>query len=62
MFSRMTWLRLLWLTPLLLTACASEDSHIAHEAQTRLIGMTEVDWSPAWACPISTARPAQRIS
>jgi hypothetical protein len=51
MFSRMTWLRLLWLTPLLLTACALEDSHIAHEAQTRLIGMTEVDLESCLGVP-----------
>jgi hypothetical protein len=51
MFCRMSLLRLLRLAPLLLTACAVEDSHIAHEAQTKLIGMTEVDLESCLGVP-----------
>lgn len=47
----MITLRLLWLVPLLLTGCAFEDSHIAHEAQQRLIGMTEVDLESCLGVP-----------
>lgn len=47
----MTTLRLLCLAPLLLTACAVEDSHIAHEAQNRLIGMAEVDLESCLGVP-----------
>jgi hypothetical protein len=39
------------LTPLLLGACAVQDSHIAHEAQTQLIGMTEVDLESCLGVP-----------
>jgi hypothetical protein len=51
MFCCMSLLRLLRLAPLLLTACAVEDSHIAHEAQTKLIGMTEVDLESCLGVP-----------
>jgi hypothetical protein len=51
MLSRMTMLRLLWLTPLLLGSCALEDSHIAHEARTRLMGMAEVDLESCLGVP-----------
>jgi hypothetical protein len=47
----MSLLRLLRLAPLLLSACAVEDSHIAHEAQTKLIGMTEVDLESCLGVP-----------
>jgi hypothetical protein len=48
---RMTLFRLLRLAPLLLTACAVEDSHIAREAETRLIGMSEVDLESCLGAP-----------
>jgi hypothetical protein len=51
MLSRMTMLRLLWLTPPLLGSCALEDSHIAHEARTRLMGMAEVDLESCLGVP-----------
>jgi hypothetical protein len=51
MFSCMSLLRLLRLAPLLLTACAVEDSHIAHQAQTKHIGMTEVDLESCLGVP-----------
>lgn len=47
----MTTLRLLWLAPLLLTGCAVEDSHVAHEAQTRLMGMAESDLESCLGAP-----------
>ena len=47
----MTLFRLLRLAPLLLTACAVEDSHVAHEAETRLIGMSEVDLESCLGAP-----------
>jgi hypothetical protein len=47
----MTLFRAIRLTPLLLGACAVQDSHIAHEAQNRLIGMTEVDLESCLGVP-----------
>jgi hypothetical protein len=47
----MTTLRLLWLAPFLLTACSVKDSHIAHEGQTRLMGMAEVDLESCLGVP-----------
>jgi hypothetical protein len=47
----MTLLRLLWLAPFLLAACSVEDSHIAHEAETRPIGMQEVDLESCLGAP-----------
>jgi hypothetical protein len=43
MFAAMHKRALLALLPLLLSACAFNDSRIAHEAQTRLMGLSEVD-------------------
>jgi hypothetical protein len=43
--------RLLWLAPLLLAACAIADSHTAHMAQTRLVGMSEVDLESCLGVP-----------
>jgi hypothetical protein len=51
MFSGMTMIRLLCLTSLLLAACAVEDSHIAHEGESRLIGMAEVDLQSCLGAP-----------
>lgn len=39
------------LLPLLLTACAVKDSHIAHDAQTRLLGMSEVNLESCLGVP-----------
>jgi hypothetical protein len=47
----MILLRLLGLGPLVLTACAVQDSHIAHEAETRLMGMAEVDLESCLGVP-----------
>jgi hypothetical protein len=47
----MMLLRLLCLGPLLLTACAVQDSRIAHEAETRLMGMAEVDLESCLGVP-----------
>jgi hypothetical protein len=47
----MTMPRLLWIAPLLLAGCAVHDSHIAHEAETRLIGMSEVDLESCLGVP-----------
>jgi len=44
-------LRLLCLTPLLLTACAVQDSHIAQNAPARLQGMSEVDLEACLGAP-----------
>jgi len=44
-------LRLLCLTPLLLTACAVKDSHIAQDAPARLQGMAEVDLEACLGAP-----------
>jgi hypothetical protein len=43
--------RLVCLMPLLLGACAVEDSHVAHMAQTRLIGMSQVDLESCLGVP-----------
>jgi hypothetical protein len=51
MFRRMNTIRLMGLAPLLLTACAVQDSHIAHDAQTRLLGMAEVDLEACLGVP-----------
>jgi hypothetical protein len=51
MSRRMTRFRLLRLAPLLLTGCAINDSHIAHEAETRLMGMSEVDLQSCLGSP-----------
>jgi hypothetical protein len=37
--------------PLVLPACSVKDSHIAHDAQTRLIGMQEVDLQSCLGAP-----------
>jgi hypothetical protein len=43
---------LCWLIPCgLLTSCAVNDSRIAHEAQTRLMGLTEVDLESCLGAP-----------
>ncbi len=47
----MTLFRAFLLAPVLLAACAVQDSHIAHEAQNRLIGMTEVDLESCLGVP-----------
>lgn len=47
----MTRNRLIWLVPSLLTACAAQDSRIAHDAQTRLLGMAEVDLESCLGVP-----------
>lgn len=47
----MTRMTPLCLTPLLLTACAVKDSHIAQEAQTRLLGMSEVNLEACLGVP-----------
>ncbi|HEX4366822.1 MAG TPA: hypothetical protein VH023_08340 [Rhodopila sp.] len=39
------------LATLLLTGCAVKDSHIAHEAQTRLLGMSEVSLESCLGVP-----------
>jgi hypothetical protein len=44
-------IRLIGLAPLLLTACAVQDSRIAHDAQTRLLGMSEVDLESCLGVP-----------
>jgi hypothetical protein len=45
-------LRPLRLAPLiLLTACALQDSHIAHSARTRLLGLSEVDLESCLGVP-----------
>ena len=44
-------LHLLCLVTVLLAGCAVEDSHLAHEAQTRLMGMTEVDLESCLGAP-----------
>lgn len=42
-----------WLTlvPFLLAACSVQDSHIARDAQTRLLGMAEVDLESCLGVP-----------
>jgi hypothetical protein len=47
----MTLFRAFLLAPLILTACAVQDSRIAHEAQNRLIGMSEVDLESCLGVP-----------
>jgi hypothetical protein len=47
----MTMVRLLCLSPVLLSACAVQDSHIAHDAQTRLLGLSEVDLESCLGVP-----------
>jgi hypothetical protein len=48
----MTPLRLLFLASMLmLPACAVQDSRVAHEAQIRLMGMTEVDLESCLGAP-----------
>jgi hypothetical protein len=44
-------LRLICLTPLLLAACAVQDSHIADNAPARLQGMSEVDLEACLGAP-----------
>lgn len=44
-------LPLLCIASALMTGCAVEDSHIAHNAQTRLIGMAEVDLESCLGSP-----------
>jgi hypothetical protein len=44
-------LRLICLTPLLLAACAVQDSHIADNAPSRLQGMSEVDLEACLGAP-----------
>jgi hypothetical protein len=51
MFRRMNMIRLMGLAPFLLTACAVQDSHIAHDAQTQLLGMAEVDLESCLGVP-----------
>jgi hypothetical protein len=54
---RIRALRLLCLTPLpALARCAVEDSHIAHEAPTRLMGMAEVDLESGLGAPDQHSR------
>ncbi len=43
--------RILRLAPLLLSSCAVHDSHIAHDAETRLLGMAEVDLESCLGVP-----------
>jgi hypothetical protein len=47
----MTLSRAFFLAPLVLTACAVQDSHVAHEAQNRLIGVSEVDLESCLGVP-----------
>jgi hypothetical protein len=47
----MSTIRVLCLLPCLLSGCAVEDSRIAHEAQTRLLAMTEVDLQSCLGAP-----------
>ena len=47
----MTLFRACLLVPLFLAACAVQDSRIAHEAQNRLIGMSEVDLESCLGVP-----------
>ena len=47
----MTILRFLWFTPFLLTACAVNDSHIAHDARSQLMGMATVDLESCLGVP-----------
>jgi hypothetical protein len=49
--NRMNRLHLLCLAPLCLAACAVHDSRIAEHAQTRLIGMSEVDLQSCLGSP-----------
>ena len=56
MFGRMTRNRMtricpICLAPLLLTGCAVKDSHIAHAAQTTLVGMSEVNLESCLGVP-----------
>jgi hypothetical protein len=44
-------LRLLCFAPLLLTACAIEDSRTAHVAQTEMVGMSQVDLESCLGVP-----------
>ncbi len=44
-------LRLLCLVPLLLAACAVEDAHTAHVAQTQMVGMSQVDLESCLGVP-----------
>ncbi len=48
---RLAGRRLIWLAPLLLAACAVADSHAAHMAQTRMLGMSEVDLESCLGVP-----------
>jgi hypothetical protein len=44
-------MRFVLLLPLLLAACAVEDSHTAHLAQTKLVGMSEADLEACLGVP-----------
>jgi hypothetical protein len=43
--------RLLWFVPILLAACSVADSHTAHVAQTRLVGLSQVDLESCLGAP-----------
>jgi hypothetical protein len=44
-------IRILVIAPLLLCGCAVNDSHIAHEGQTQLMGLSEVDLQSCLGSP-----------
>ena len=56
MFGRMIRICPICLAPLLLTACAVKDSRIAREAQTRLLGMSEVNLESCLGVPDQHSR------